>query len=278
MRARPWVGAALLVGLVAVPPLAWADHDCGNGKSQDQHDEDKDCKKDRDEHRRQRGGRSTPPPPPREEWTERGAARTEFRLSVQASVVAPYVPARYQVALSGDRATVVVTARSFEGDTADSSTVLHEASVLVTAPDASAGVHAYVMWQVTDSSGLAAKLRRMGLPVTQLAAPYSSTSAGVAAHLRGDVDLAGASYSFVGSVSESAGASTGTPAVLWYDGALGTVRVTTTCAPCGTPGTGAVALSASADSRVATFMSAEANVTPASFVRSSGTSVALVVS
>lgn len=273
MRARPILAAALLAGLLAGPAAALADHDCGNGKSQDHHDDDRDCKKQKD---RDRGRRHTPPPP-REEWPERDTARVELRLSVDVSVVAPSVPHRYQIALSGGRATVLVTARSFEDGTPGTVAVLHEASVLVTAPDGSAGVHAYVMWQVTDSAGLAARLRRMGLPVTELAAPYSTTSVGVAAQLQADVDLAGAGYSFVGSVSESAGASTGTPNLLWYDGALGTVRVSTTCGPCGTPGTGAVALSASADSRVSTYISAEAAVTPASFVRSSGVSVAVVV-
>ena len=195
---------------------------------------------------------------------------------MSADLVTDWVPARYQVALSGGDATVLITARTFTGD-GGATTVVHEASVVITAPDRTAGVHSYLLWQVTDAQWLEAKLQRVGLPVHQLSAPYSSTSAGLAAQVSGAVALGDVEYSFQGSVRESAGASTGTPTVVWYDGFLGTVRAATTCSTCGTPGEGAVMVSADADSRVAAYLSAEVAITPVSFVRSTGTTVAVVV-
>jgi hypothetical protein len=271
MRARAVLTSILVAGLLGAAP-AWADHDCGNGKSHDGKDKEK-CRKD--DRRGHRPG-ERPPPPPREEWTEAETARTELRFAVELAVVADDVPDRYQVAMSGGRATVVITARSFQ-TAPDSTAVVHEASVLISAPDASAGVHAYLLWQVTDIEPLAAKMRRTGLPVHVLAAPYTTTSAGVAARLQADVALNEAAYSFTGSVEESAGASTGSPNVVWYDGSFGTVRASTTCSPCGTPGSGAVVVSTDSTSRVSTYLSAEAAVTPASFVRSSGVTVAQVI-
>lgn len=292
MRARalllPLI-TALAVG-TAAPTLA--HHDCGNEKSQDDQDREA-CEKEREKREREQEQREkeqgkrkgkdgkgrdqyTPPPPPREEWPERETARTELRISASAELVADWVPDRYQIALSGGKATILVTARTFQGD-GGATAVVHEASVVISAPDVSAGIHAYLLWQVTDAQWLGAKLQRVGLPVHVISAPYTSTSAGLAAQVQGSVSLGDVAYSFQGSVQESAGASTGTPTVVWYDGFLGTVRASTTCSECGTPGQGVVLVSADADSRVAAYLSAEAAVTPASFVRSSGVTVAVVV-
>lgn len=281
---------ALAGGLTAAPALA--HHDCGNQKSQDQKEREA-CEKEREKREKEqqqrereqsrrgkgKGGRgsNTPPPPPREEWAERETARTELRVAASAELVADWVPQRYQVALSGGKATVLITARTFQSD-GGATAVVHEASVVIAAPDASAGVHSYLLWQVTDASWLGAKLQRVGLPVHVLSAPYTSSSAGLAAQVQGQVALGDVAYSFQGSVRESAGASTGSANVVWYDGFLGTVRASTACTTlCGTPGEGAVLLSADADSRVGAYLAAEVALTPVSFVRSDSTTVALVV-
>ncbi|HVE99431.1 MAG TPA: hypothetical protein VNA12_09655 [Mycobacteriales bacterium] len=296
MRARAVLPVLATLTTLLVAP-AWAHHDCGNEKSQDKKEREA-CEKAREERKRERerevrergrsgkdakggkggkGGQYTPPPPPREEWNEVETARTELRVAVSAELVADWVPNRYQVALSGGKATVFITARTFQGE-GGVTTVLHEASVAITAPDRSAGVHSYLLWQVTDAPWLAKKLERVGLPMHQLSAPYTSTSAGLAAQVRASVSLGDVVYSFEGSVQESAGASTGTPTVIWYDGFLGTVRAGTTCTTaCGTPAQGVVVLSAEPDSRVGAYMSAEVAITPVSFVRSTGTTVAVVV-
>ncbi|HVF20513.1 MAG TPA: hypothetical protein VNA14_09750 [Mycobacteriales bacterium] len=288
MRARAALLPLIAVLAIGTAAPTWAHHDCGNEKSQDEKERE-DCERERRKREQERdsarkpgkggkgrGGSYTPPPPPREEWTERETARTELRVSASAELVADWVPGRYQVALSGGKATVLITARTFPGEDGGTA-VVHEASVLITSPDASAGVHSYLLWQVTDVQWLEAKLRRVGLPVHRLSAPYTSSSAGVLAQVQADVALGDVDYSFVGSVRESAGASTGTPSVIWYDGFLGRVRASTTCTTCGTPGEGVVSLSAAAGSRVAAYVSGEVTVTPASFVRSSGTTVAVVV-
>ena len=299
MRARALLLPLITALAVGTAAPTWAHHDCGNEKSQDdkereacekerekrekeqeQREKERERRKDKDGKDEDKDGkdrdRYTPPPPPREEWPERETARTELRISASAELVADWVPDRYQVALSGGKATILVTARTFQGD-GGATAVVHEASVVISAPDVSAGVHAYLLWQVTDAQWLGAKLQRVGLPVHVLSAPYTSTSAGLAAQVQGTVSMGDVAYSFQGSVQESAGASTGTPTVVWYDGFLGTVRASTTCSECGTPGQGAVLVTADADSRVAAYLSAEVAVTPASFVRSSGVTVAVVV-
>jgi len=283
MRARAVLPVLAAVATLLAAPAS-AHHDCGNEKSNDKKQREA-CDKAREERKqeqRRRGkdgkgrGHYTPPPPPREEWAERETARTELRISASAELVANWVPDRYQIALGGGKATVLVTARTFQGD-GGVMAVVHEASVVVSAPDMSAGVHSYLLWQVTDAQWLGAKLQRVGLPVHVLSAPYTSASSGLAAQVQGSVALGDVEYAFQGSVRESAGASTGAPAVVWYDGFLGTVRASTTCTTCGTPGQGAVVLTADSTSRVSTYMSAEIAVTPVSFVRSTGATVALVV-
>ena len=287
MRARAVLSSVLLAGVVVAGAPALAHHDCGNEKSQDAKEREA-CERERErreqEQARKGGGsksqgkgrESAPPSPPREEWAEQDTSRTELRLVVSADLVADWVPDRYQVALDGGSATIYITARAFTG--AEGATaVVHEASVEVSAPDGSAGVHSYLLWQVTDAQWLEAKLRRVGLPVHRLTAPYTSTSAGVLAQVQADVALGDVDYSFTGSVRESAGASTGTPTVIWYDGFLGPVRAATTCTTCGTPGEGVVSVSAGAGSRVAAYLSGEVHLTSASLVRSSGATVAVVV-
>ena len=287
MRARAVLPTLALLGAVAAAP-AWAHHDCGNQKSQDEKQRES-CANAREVRERERereiregkgakggkgGDRRTPPP--REEWAETATVRTQLRLAVSAALVADWIPRRYQASVSGGNAIVFITARSFTTQ-GGATAVVHEATVAITAPDASAGVHSYLLWQVTDAAWLEAKLARVGLPVHRLSAPYTSSSAGVLAQVQADVALGDVDYSFQGTVRESAGASTGTPTVVWYDGFLGTVRASTTCSTCGTPGEGMVMVSAAAGSRVAAYLSGEVTVTPASFVRSTGTTVAVVV-